>query len=152
MKTIIISFLELFFIFGGIGVFVLGQSLPTLMKHKQPFKHYFLMVVAIFKIETRKACSRLLMPVLFGFVIFFLLIPIIPPMGDNLALFYTSKPIFILGCINLFFLSFPIIARLMGLIRKKQEKDWMAIRIRAHYSIYGKYPKPGEYGMLIETL
>ena len=150
MKAIIISIFELFLILGGISVFVLGQSLPTLMKHKQPFRHYFLMLSAIFKIETRKACSRLLLPFFFGFAIFVLSIPVVPPLGDDFMSVYGPTQIIILGCINFILLLLPIFSILMGMLRKKEEKDWLGIRMRAHYSVYGEYPEYGEYGTAVE--
>ena len=152
MKTIIIFIVELFFIFGGISIFVLGQSLPTLLKRKQPFKHYFLMLSSIFKIETRKACGRLLIPFLFGFAIFLLSIPVAPPLGNDFMSVYGPKQIVILGLINLILLSIPVIAILICVIKKKEEKTWQAIRIRAHHSVYGEYPKYGEYGTAFESL
>ena len=140
-----ISTFMLLSIFGGISVWVIGQSLPTLLKHKNPIRHFFLMFRAIFNIAPKKVSIRLMIMLTFNLVIFIMLMCNSTYVDLN---FFLKLPgvFFILGyetillslCISVF------------VTRKEKEENWMMIRMKAHRCIYGDYPKANEYGNLFD--
>jgi hypothetical protein len=142
MITIIIL-TELFFIFAGISVLILGQPLTTLPRYKKPFRHFALMLKAIFKIAPGKALGRLSCALLVGFIVFSVLVSAVSK--DNPDFFQESTAALIFGSFNLLIFLFAISVLIIRKCSKRMENDWPRIRIQAHRAVYGSYPSFGDY-------
>lgn len=142
MVTIIIL-TELFFILAGISTLIMGQPLPVLAKRKKPFKHFALMLKAIFKIAPRKALGRLGWALIIGFLVFSILIS--AASKDKPDFFQESTPMLILGLLNILIFLFALSVLIIGKCQKETGKSWSAIRIQAYKNVYGNYPSFEEH-------
>jgi p-aminobenzoyl-glutamate transporter AbgT len=142
MITVIIL-TELFFILAGIGALIIGQPLPTLARHKKPFRHFALMLKAIFKIAPRKALDRLSWALIIGLLVSSILIG--AASKDNPDFFQESTSALVLGILNILVFLFALSVLIIGKCSKKIENDWRAIRIQAYRSVCGHYPPFGYY-------
>lgn len=149
MYYLFIFFLELFFILGGISLLVLGQSVLTVIKHKKPFKHFFLMTREILKVAPRKGLDRLSCALIIGVIIFVILQD--PRKQIDPASFMSLSMFAVFGYFNFLISIFAFFCLLTGKKKKKRENDWVYIRIRAHRCVYGNHPKYNEYGTILES-
>lgn len=141
---IIILLLEIFLIFGGTSVFVIGQSLTTLFGHKwKTLNHFSLMVKKIYQVAPNKMLTRLCWAFIIAFVVYCLLTQAL--LQDNIIQFGKLNFPTIIACVNTFIFLVSVLTLFFTNDKKNQERDWREVRLSAHARVYGKYPSFREY-------
>ena len=133
--TTIIVFIELLVLFGAINHIIVGESLPTLFKKSHPFRHFWRMCCAIFKIAPRKTLARIGIILILGFLSFKITCGFLS--HESWQEIAGSKIFTSIKWLNYAMPFFAFYFFWLARPRKREPRKWPEIQTEAYKSVYG---------------